>query len=245
MVATMDAICSGRFIFGVGLGYREEEYAAFGVKREERVPRMVEALEVMKLLWTGEDVEFHGRFYEVPKVTSTVRCVQNPHPPIWVAANNDAAIRRAGRLGYAWLINPHATVATIAAQMGTYQAALETSDAAGPVAVPMMREMYVAEDREVAMYESRPRPGPVSHRHPRRRRLGDTAVRGRAGRHSHDPPRAVAGPGAGQGHEATGADGRACDTPDSWRQKRLRPELPGGRIHMWAFTGPPFMTVPR
>ncbi len=156
MVATMDAICSGRFIFGIGLGYREEEYAAFGVKREERVPRLVEALEVMKLLWTGEDVEFHGRFYEVPKVTSTVRCVQNPHPPIWVAANNDAAIRRAGRLGYAWLINPHATVATIAAQMGTYRAALETSDASGPVAVPMMREMYVAEDSEVALYESRP-----------------------------------------------------------------------------------------
>ena len=166
MVATMDAICSGRFIFGVGLGYREEEYAAFGVKREERVPRMVEALEVMKLLWTGEDVEFHGRFYEVPRVTSTVRCVQQPYPPIWVAANNDGAIRRAARLGYPWLVNPHATVATIRTQMGMYRKVLEESGlpvrhctqtgAAGPPAMPMMREMYVAEDKEAAMYESRP-----------------------------------------------------------------------------------------
>ena len=156
MVATMDAICSGRFIFGIGLGYREEEYAAFGVQREERVPRMVEALEVMKLLWTGEDVEFHGRFYEVPKVTSTVRCVQKPYPPIWVAANNDGAIRRAGRLGYPWLVNPHATVETIEAQMSIYRKALDESGNAGPVAIPMMREMYIAEDREVAMYESRP-----------------------------------------------------------------------------------------
>ena len=156
MVATMDAICSGRFIFGVGLGYREEEYAAFGVRREERVPRMVEALEVMKLLWTGEEVEFHGRFYEVPKVTSTVRCVQQPYPPIWVAANNDGAIRRAARLGYPWLVNPHATVATISAQMDMYRRVLGESGVAGPTAMPMMREMYVAEDREVAMYESRP-----------------------------------------------------------------------------------------
>ncbi|MCE2405734.1 MAG: LLM class flavin-dependent oxidoreductase [Dehalococcoidia bacterium] len=156
MVATMDAICSGRFIFGIGLGYREEEYAAFGVRREERVPRMAEALEVMKLLWTGEEVEFHGRFYQVPRVTSTVRCVQQPHPPIWVAANNDGAIRRAGRLGYPWLVNPHATVATIRAQMDMYRGVLEESGVAGLPALPMMREMYVAEDREVAMYESRP-----------------------------------------------------------------------------------------
>jgi alkanesulfonate monooxygenase SsuD/methylene tetrahydromethanopterin reductase-like flavin-dependent oxidoreductase (luciferase family) len=156
MVATMDAICSGRFIFGVGLGYREEEYAAFGVRREERAPRMVEALEVMKLLWTGEEVEFHGRFYDVPRVTSTVRCVQQPYPPIWVAANNDGAIRRAARLGYPWLVNPHATVATISAQMDMYRRVLGESGVAGPPAMPMMREMYVAEDREVAMYESRP-----------------------------------------------------------------------------------------
>ena len=155
-VATMDAICSGRFIFGIGLGYREEEYAAFGVKREERVPRMIEALEVMKLLWTGDDVEFQGRFYQLPRVQSTVRCVQQPYPPIWVAANNDGAIRRAARLGYPWLVNPHATVATIAAQTEMYRQVLGESGFDGPAALPMMRETYVAEDREVAMYESRP-----------------------------------------------------------------------------------------
>ena len=51
-VATMDAICNGRFIFGVGLGYRDDEYIAFGVRRRDRVARFLEALEVMKLLWT-------------------------------------------------------------------------------------------------------------------------------------------------------------------------------------------------
>ena len=68
-VATMDAICGGRFIFGVGLGYRDEEYTAFGVERGERVSRLREALDVMKLLWSQEEVEFSGKYYQVPRVS--------------------------------------------------------------------------------------------------------------------------------------------------------------------------------
>ena len=115
-VATMDAICGGRFIFGVGLGYRDEEYTSFGVQRAERVARLREALEVMKLLWTQEEVEFNGQFYTVPRVAPSTKPVQQPHPPIWVAANNDVAIRRAARWGYPWLVNPHATVQMVADQ---------------------------------------------------------------------------------------------------------------------------------
>ena len=106
-VATMDAICDGRFIFGVGLGYREEEYIAFGVRRQERVGRLIEALDIMKLLWAEDQVEYHGKYYQVPLIQSTYRTVQKPHPPIWVAANHDLAIQRAGRLGLPWLVNPH------------------------------------------------------------------------------------------------------------------------------------------
>ena len=61
-VATLDAISGGKFILGVGLGYREEEYIAFGSPSKERVPRLLESLEIMKLLWTEPEVEFHGRF---------------------------------------------------------------------------------------------------------------------------------------------------------------------------------------
>ena len=155
-VATMDAICDGRFIFGVGLGYREEEYTAFGVRREDRVPRFMEALEVMKALWTQDEVEFIGRFYQVPRTKSTCRPTQKPYPPIWVAANHDGAIRRAARLGYAWLINPHATVSMIEGQMELYRQALAASGRDSPADMPMMREMYVARDRETAYKESRP-----------------------------------------------------------------------------------------
>ncbi len=155
-VATMDAICGGRFIFGVGLGYRDEEYISFGVQRSERVARLREALEVMKLLWTGGEVEFDGQFYQVPRVVPSTLPVQKPHPPIWVAANNDVAIRRAARWGYPWLINPHATVQMVAEQWQGYQAELQKAGQPEPTALPMMRELYVAQDRETAYLESEP-----------------------------------------------------------------------------------------
>jgi alkanesulfonate monooxygenase SsuD/methylene tetrahydromethanopterin reductase-like flavin-dependent oxidoreductase (luciferase family) len=155
-VATMDAICQGRFIFGVGLGYREEEYAAFGVERGQRVGRLREGLEVMKLLWTAEEVEFQGKYYRVPRTTPVTRPVQQPHPPIWVAANNDAAIRRAARWGYPWLINPHATIPMVARQWSAYKEALDSAGQPIPKVLPMMRELYIAEDRETAYVESEP-----------------------------------------------------------------------------------------
>ena len=155
-VATMDAICNGRFIFGVGLGYRDEEYTAFGLERGERVSRLREALEVMKLLWTQEEVEFEGKYYRVPRVSPATRPVQQPHPPIWVAANNDVAIRRAARWGYPWLVNPHATMDMVASQWKGYKAALEQAGQPTPEALPMMRELYVAQDRETAYMESEP-----------------------------------------------------------------------------------------
>lgn len=57
-VATMDIITGGRFILSAALGYRDEEYDAFGVDRKQRVSRYVECLEVMKRLWTQEVVTF-------------------------------------------------------------------------------------------------------------------------------------------------------------------------------------------
>ena len=155
-VATMDAICNGRFIFGIGLGYRDEEYAAFGMVRSQRVSRTREALEVMKLLWTEEEVEFSGDYYHVPRTKVATRPMQKPHPPIWVAANHDSAIRRAARWGYPWLINPHATVPMVAGQLDEYRRALSRAGLEYPQAWPMMRELYVAEDREAAYWESQP-----------------------------------------------------------------------------------------
>lgn len=155
-VATMDAICDGRFIFGIGLGYRDEEYTSFGVKTSERVGRMTEAMDVMKRMWAGEVVDHNGKYYQVPGVQSSALTVQKPHPPIWVAANHDNAIRRAARWGYAWMVNPHATMTMVEGQLKLYREELDKVGQTMPTDLPLMRELYVAEDRETAYSESRP-----------------------------------------------------------------------------------------
>ncbi len=155
-VATLDAISHGRMIFGVGLGYRPEECASFGITMAERVPRFLESLEVIKRLWTQDDVEFHGRFYTVPRIRSTIRPLQQPHPPIWMAANQAVAVRRAGSLGYAWVMNPHVTTAVLAEQVGQYRAALDAGGHPPPTELPLMREAWLAETRERAWAEAAP-----------------------------------------------------------------------------------------
>src|SRR5271170_8198203 len=96
-VASLDIMSEGRVVFGIGLGYREVEYEAFGVSLKDRVPRMLEALQLIKRLWTEEVVSFEGRFFRVHNATCTIRPVQQPHPPIWIAANADPAVVRTAR----------------------------------------------------------------------------------------------------------------------------------------------------
>src|SRR5499427_3581441 len=123
--ASLDVVTGGRFIFGVGLGYREVEDEAFGLGKGERVPRLYRHLDVVKRLWAGEPVTFDSQYCRLAEARLELRPVQQPHPPIWVAANNDRAVERAAELGDAWVINPHATLHTIRRQMDLYRAALE------------------------------------------------------------------------------------------------------------------------
>jgi alkanesulfonate monooxygenase SsuD/methylene tetrahydromethanopterin reductase-like flavin-dependent oxidoreductase (luciferase family) len=155
-IATLDAISHGRMIVGVGLGYRPEECETFGIKMSERVPRMLEGLEVMRRLWTQEHVEFAGRFYSVPSSQSTIRTVQQPHPPIWMAANQDVAVRRVGKLGHTWIMNPHVTLDLLRQQVEVYRRSLDAAGHPFPSELPLLREAWVAPTREQAWAEAGP-----------------------------------------------------------------------------------------
>jgi alkanesulfonate monooxygenase SsuD/methylene tetrahydromethanopterin reductase-like flavin-dependent oxidoreductase (luciferase family) len=155
-VATLDVITEGRFVFGAGLGYRDQEYEAFGVQAKERVPRLVESLEVIRRLWTEDEVTHHGRFYKLTGARLALRPVQKPHPPLWFAANNDAAVARSARMADAWVINPHAKLAILREQMGIYRKALADEGKPFPVELPIIKELYVAPDRRAALQECRP-----------------------------------------------------------------------------------------
>ena len=155
-IATLDIMCEGRLIFGVGLGYREVEFEGFGVNPRDKVGRIVESLELIKRLWTEDNVTFEGRFFQLHNATCTIRPVQKPHPPIWIAANADSSVARAGRLGYPWFINPHAALPTIERQWRIYKDAAAKAGHPIPATRPSIQELHVAPTREEAIATARP-----------------------------------------------------------------------------------------
>jgi alkanesulfonate monooxygenase SsuD/methylene tetrahydromethanopterin reductase-like flavin-dependent oxidoreductase (luciferase family) len=150
-IASLDAIWRGNFAFGVGLGYRDVEFDAFGVPRGRRVSRFEQCLEIVRRLWTEDGVSFENEICKLTNVTLTCRPVQTPHPPIWIAANSDAAVRRAARLGDSLFVNPHATMPVIAGQMALYRAELARHGKAFPTVLPYLREIYCAKSKLTAV----------------------------------------------------------------------------------------------
>jgi alkanesulfonate monooxygenase SsuD/methylene tetrahydromethanopterin reductase-like flavin-dependent oxidoreductase (luciferase family) len=155
-VASLDIMSEGKVVFGVGIGYRDVEYEAFGMTSRERVPRMLEALELIKRLWTEEVVTFAGKHFRVTNATCTIRPVQKPFPPIWIAANADPAVLRTARLGYSWFINPHAAMPTLQRQWERYKQALAEANKPMPAARPIALELHVAPTHEEAVETARP-----------------------------------------------------------------------------------------
>lgn len=147
--ATLDWLTGGRAIIGLGLGYRAEEFASIGVPFKERVPRFVEGVEVIRKLWRGDTVEHKGRFHTLSGVQASIGPQQKGGPPIWMAGDVEAAIKRAARLGDAWMPSPMVTETDMARFNALFR---ETRAAAGlPPATeyPVIREAHVGTMDEV------------------------------------------------------------------------------------------------
>lgn len=149
--ATMDLMSGGRVIFGCALGYRDVEYKAFGVSKGEGVRRFEENLEAIKRLWSGEKVSMTGSHFELDEAVISVPLQQVPHPPIWIGANADKAVRRAARLGDCWYLNPHQKLTTFERQMELYRDELEKVGKPFPAELPMRREVFCAPTHDEAI----------------------------------------------------------------------------------------------
>jgi probable F420-dependent oxidoreductase len=96
IVSTLDFISNGRVTLGLGFGSRESDYKAVELPYEHRGSRAVEQVQLMKRLWTEDNVTHHGKFYNVENLTVGPRPVQKPHPPIWTGGSAETALKRAG-----------------------------------------------------------------------------------------------------------------------------------------------------
>ena len=97
-LATVDLISGGRLMLGVGMGYRDEEFAAFGQTRRERVGRTEEGIDVLRGAWAEGPFSYEGQYYKLRDVDVTPKPLQTPHPPLFLATTSEPAARRAARL---------------------------------------------------------------------------------------------------------------------------------------------------
>lgn len=113
-IATLDIVTEGRAIFGVGLGYRAEEFDYFGVPYKERGRRLNETLDIVKRLWTEDEVTYDGEFWKLDGVRPHIKPVTQPHPEIWVGGHAIPGVRRAGRFGDGFACPPETPLYEIA-----------------------------------------------------------------------------------------------------------------------------------
>ena len=104
ITSTLDVLCGGRLIFGVGVGGENpKEFEACGIPHRERGARVTEAIDAVRTLWRNTPASFKGRFTQFEAVSIDPKPVQKGGPPIWVGGRSDAALARAGRQGDGWI----------------------------------------------------------------------------------------------------------------------------------------------
>lgn len=154
--AMLDIVSNGRFIMGVGYGYRQEEFDAFGIPLDERAARLTEGIQALRALWTEGVTNFEGKYYQYRNVTQRPLPVQKPHPPIWLASKAEGAVRQAARIADAWFADPVTPFSVLKQRLAAYK---ETSAKVGkPTSgfdFPVFREAYVAATDDQAWAEAK------------------------------------------------------------------------------------------
>lgn len=102
-VATIDQLSGGRFLFGVGAGWNEEEMSDHGTDPKTRFRLMREKIEAMKAIWTQDKPKYDGEFIKFGEMMTWPKPVQKPHPPVIVGGAFPYGARRAIRFGDGWI----------------------------------------------------------------------------------------------------------------------------------------------
>lgn len=119
-VALVDVLSGGRVNWGAGRGFDRHEFEAFGVPAEESSARFRECVEIVLAAWRHETLTYEGAFWRYDGIEVLPKPLQQPHPPVWLAATSPDSIRRAAEKGYDILQDPHSTHADIGRKRETY-----------------------------------------------------------------------------------------------------------------------------
>jgi len=149
--ALLDIMTQGRFILGVAIGYKPDEFALYEVPLEKRGARFEEAVCLIKQLWTREEVDFEGQYYQVKGLKIEPRPLSSPHPPLWLGGWGELALARAAKLGDAWIPGPTASLDKLLQAQKIYHQnlrAIGVDPTTRPT--PLTREVIIADSDEKA-----------------------------------------------------------------------------------------------
>jgi len=144
-VAMLDVMSGGRFTLGIAIGYKPDEFALYGVDLERRGARFEEQLAIMKRLWSGERIQFKGRYYAVDgRIEPTP--ITRPHPPLWIGGWGELTLKRAGALADNWIPGPTADLARLLAGKRQLLANREAAGRTESITEwPLTRDVIIAE----------------------------------------------------------------------------------------------------
>ena len=142
-VATLDQLSNGRAILGVGRGFEPAMFKAFGIDPRDKRDRFDEALDAILAAWNTIGIATEAVF-------ATLQPVQQPHPPIWVAAFGPKGLTQAARRGLPYLASPIESLTTLAQNFSDHAAQLPVGVAAQSLPVAVMRTVHVAADAAAA-----------------------------------------------------------------------------------------------
>jgi len=154
--ATLDLLSDGRFDFGVGKGYRYNEFEGFCIPVEEASERFEEAMAVIRKAW-GHEGRFshHGKRWHYQDIVIEPAPVQKPHPPFWLAAGRRASLRQAANEGYNLFLDQFQTFEVMLKRFRIYQGAVqEAGRKLKPYSIAVARGLLIAktpEEREAAI----------------------------------------------------------------------------------------------
>jgi len=154
--AFLDVISGGKFNLGVGLGYRPEEFAMFGVPIKQRVGRMVEGVEIIRRLWREDNVTHSGKYWQFENMTIRPRPLNQPAPPVLIAAQVDAAVERAATIGDGWCMVSTPRVGDVVKHIDLYKAKRAEAGKAPADHMVRLYEVSCAEDEETALRRAAP-----------------------------------------------------------------------------------------
>ena len=148
--ATVDLLSGGRLDFGIGKGYRHNEFVGFRIPMDEAEARFSESIDIITKSWTSnERFSFHGQYWQYDDIIVEPPTAQKPHPPFWQGAGSQGSIRKVAARGHNLLLDQFASLSETMNRFNTYKAAmLANGFGFDPSQVGVARAFFVADTAE-------------------------------------------------------------------------------------------------